>query len=147
MRNKNCLKLLTVDMDTIEGGGLVVRLYSSQDLLLRVEALLFVRIPIIREVEPTSGSERVSIQTGRWSAVCFTDKRLIKGHNKMHKGLSPHPPSPLLLHLFFSSLKESLKNAERFPGDTDGKLSEMLGGIELKGQLLTEIPPAAFGAM
>lgn len=64
----------------------------------------------------------------------------------MRKG----PPSPRLLYFFtffFSSLKESLKNAERFPGDTDGKLSEMLGGIELKGQLLTEIPPAAFGAM
>lgn len=66
----------------------------------------------------------------------------------MRQGLFFPPPSPLLLHLFFfSSLKESLKNAERFPGDTDGKLSEMLGGIELKGQLLTEIPPAAFGAM
>lgn len=41
---------------------------------------------------------------------------------------------------FFFNLKESLKNVERFPGDTSGKLSEIWGGIELKGQLLTEIP-------
>ena len=33
---------------------------------------------------------------------------------------------------------------ERFPGDTNEKLSEMWGGIELKGQLLREIPPVAF---
>ncbi|TNN88327.1 hypothetical protein EYF80_001543 [Liparis tanakae] len=43
--------------------------------------------------------------------------------------------------------QESLKNVERFPGDTNEKLSEMWGGIELKGQLLREIPPVAFGAI
>lgn len=51
----------------------------------------------------------------------------------------PASPSPPPLHLF-SPLKGSLKNVERFPGDTNGKLLEMWGGIELKGQLLREIP-------
>lgn len=60
---------------------------------------------------------------------------MIKGHNKTCKGLFS-----LLLLLCFFFLKESLKNVERFPGDTNEKLSEMWGGIELKGQLLREIP-------
>lgn len=52
MSTVKSLKLLTVDMDTIGGGGLVVRLYSNQDLSLRVEALLFVRIPTQEKSNP-----------------------------------------------------------------------------------------------
>ena len=55
--------------------------------------------------------------------------------------LSLSLPLPLLF------LKESLKNAERFPGDTNEKLLEMRRGMELKGKVLRETPPVALGPM
>lgn len=118
-------------------------------LFLYITALLRIAPLILRfEIHGCKGlhflellNNCVVIATGRWSTICFKDKCVIKGHNKTSKGI--FFSLPLLFHFFFFFfffLQESLKNVERFPGDTNEKLSEMWCGIELKGQLLREIP-------
>lgn len=73
--------------------------------------------------------------------------------NKWSKGIAKRVralplPLPFLLSfsLFFFFLKESIKNADRFPGDTNEKLSEMRPRNGAEGAASERNSPCSFGS-